>query len=109
VIVIPGRPSCSIVVFLVEIEMNPMLWLLAGALVGWLGFKHIGANKSRGMMISIIIGVVGAFVGGNMLAPMLGETPSIPDGVSVFALVVAAASAAICLTISDMLSKRFDI
>lgn len=89
--------------------MNTLLWLSAGGFVGWAAFKFIGANEARGMMISIIIGVVGAFIGGGMLAPMLGETLPLPDEISEFALVMAVASAAACLTIGDMVSKRFDI
>jgi uncharacterized membrane protein YeaQ/YmgE (transglycosylase-associated protein family) len=89
--------------------MNTLMWLLAGAFVGWVAFKYIGANEDRGMMISIIIGVVGGFIGGNIVAPTLDETVQMPDVISTFALVVAVASAALCLSVGDMVSKRFDI
>jgi uncharacterized membrane protein YeaQ/YmgE (transglycosylase-associated protein family) len=89
--------------------MNVVLWVLAGGLAGWVGFKYIGANENRGMVISVIIGMVGGFAGGNVLAPLLGETAPMPDAISLFALIMALASAAVCLTIGDMISKRFDI
>lgn len=89
--------------------MNVVMWVLAGGLAGWVAFKFIGANEERGMVVSIIIGVAGGFFGGNVLAPILGETPPMPDAISVFALFMAFASAAACLTIGDMISKRFDI
>lgn len=89
--------------------MNILLWILAGGFAGWAGFKFIGANEDRGMMISIIIGVAGGFFGGNVLAPMLGETAPMPDAISFFALLMAIASAAACLTIGDMISKRFNV
>lgn len=89
--------------------MNVVMWLLAGGFAGWVGFKFIGANGNRGMMISMVIGVAGGFFGGNVLAPMLGETAPLPDAISVFALIMALASAAVCLTIGDMISRRFDV
>jgi uncharacterized membrane protein YeaQ/YmgE (transglycosylase-associated protein family) len=89
--------------------MNVVLWVLAGGLAGWVGFKYIGANENRGMVISIVIGVLGGYVGGYVLAPLLGETAPMPDAISLFALIMALASAAACLTIGDMISKRFDI
>jgi uncharacterized membrane protein YeaQ/YmgE (transglycosylase-associated protein family) len=89
--------------------MDVVLWILAGGFAGWVAFKHIGANKDRGMMISMVIGITGGFLGGNVLAPLLGETAPMPDAISLFALFMAIASAAVCLTIGDMISKRFDI
>lgn len=89
--------------------MNVVLWVLAGGFAGWVGFKFIGANENRGMMISIVIGVIGGYVGGYVLAPMLGESAPMPDAISLFALIMALASAAACLTIGDMISKRFNV
>ena len=89
--------------------MNILLWVLAGGAAGWAGFKFLHANEVRGMMISVIIGMAGGFFGGNVLAPMLGEVVSQPGAFSPFALFMAVASAAACLTIGNMLSHRFDI
>ncbi len=89
--------------------MDVVMWVLAGGFAGWVGFKFIGANEERGMMISMIIGMAGGFFGGNVLAPMLGETAPMPDAISLFALFMALASAAACLTIGDMISKRFNV
>jgi len=89
--------------------MDIVIWILAGGFAGWIAFKFIGANEERGMMISIVIGMTGGFLGGSVLAPMLGETAPMPDAFSLFALLMAIASAAVCLTIGDMISRRFGI
>ena len=89
--------------------MNVLLWMLAGGFAGWFGFKYIGANENRGMIISIVIGVVGGFFGGNVLAPMFGASDAEQGPISVFALFIATASAMACLTIGEMLARRFDI
>ena len=85
------------------------MWVLAGGLLGWLGYAHLKANEDRGMIFSIIIGMVGGFFGGNVLAPMLGAVTDTPNIFSPFALFVAVASAAACLAVSSMLSKRYGV
>ena len=87
--------------------MNLILWLLAGGVAGWVGFRFIGANASRGLLTSMVIGICGAYFGGSVLAPMLGDTAPILDAFSPMALIMALACAAVCLTVGDMIFRRF--
>lgn len=89
--------------------MNITLWIVAGALLGWLGFAYMDANQGRGKIVSIIIGAAGGFFGGNILAPMLGAVVTAQNEFSPFSLVVAAASAAACLTIANLLANRYGV
>jgi uncharacterized membrane protein YeaQ/YmgE (transglycosylase-associated protein family) len=89
--------------------MNIAMWVLAGGILGWLGYAYIEANKERGMIFSIIIGMVGGFFGGNVVAPMLGAVTETPNIFSPFALFVAVASAAACLAIGNLISKRYGV
>ena len=89
--------------------MNLAMWVLAGGLLGWIGYAYIEANKDRGMIFSIVIGMVGGFFGGNVLAPILGAATETPNIFSPFALFVAAASAAACLAIGNLLAKRYGV
>ena len=87
--------------------MNIAMWVLAGGVLGWIGYAHMKANEERGMVFSIIIGMVGGFFGGNVLAPMLGAAADTPNDFSLFSLVIASLSAAGCLAIGNLLSKRY--
>jgi uncharacterized membrane protein YeaQ/YmgE (transglycosylase-associated protein family) len=89
--------------------MNIAMWILAGGLLGWLAYAHLKANEERGMIFSIIIGMVGGFFGGNVIAPMLGVVTDTPNIFSPFALFVAAASAVACLAVGNLLSKRYGV
>lgn len=89
--------------------MNIAMWALAGGILGWTGFAYLKVNKDRGMIISIIIGVVGGFFGGNVLAPMLGAASDTPNIFNLFSLVIALASAAGCLAIGDLVSNRLGV
>lgn len=89
--------------------MNIAMWVLAGGILGWIGFTILRAKAERGMVISIVIGAVGGLFGGNVLAPMLGAVADTANDFSLFSLVIALASAAGCLVISNLVSDRFGV
>lgn len=89
--------------------MNLILWLLTGGFAGWFGFRFIGANASRGLLTSMAIGICGAYLGGSVLAPMLGDTAPLSDAFSPAALIMALACAAVCLTVGEMIFRRFNV
>ena len=87
--------------------MNVMIWMVAGGVVGWVACTAMHLNAARGLVVSAVIGVVGAFFGGHVLAPIFGAAVSETGAFSPFALIVAGATAIACLTISDMMYERF--
>lgn len=89
--------------------MNIMIWVLAGAVAGWIGYTYMKFNEDRGMIVSVIIGAVGGFFGGNVLAPMLGAVTDTPNTFSLFSLAVALAAAAGCLAIGNLVSNRYGV
>ena len=89
--------------------MNIAMWVLAGGVLGWIGFAYLKANEERGMVISVIIGMLGGFLGGNVLAPILGAPTETPNDFNMYSLLIAMASAAACLAIGNLASKRFGV
>jgi len=51
--------------------MNLLLMLIVGGIVGWLASIVMKTNAQMGMIANIIVGIIGAGIGG-WLAPMLG-------------------------------------
>jgi len=89
-------------------EMNIAMWILAGGILGWLGFPFImRANAKRGSVILMVIGAVGGVCGGTVLAPMLGPVSSTPNVFSLFSLGIALGSAGGCLIIWELVSSRY--
>jgi len=89
--------------------MNITLWILAGGVVGWLAFSALHANEDRGVRISVIIGMVGGFFGGSVLAPMFSAAAANPTDFNAFALFIAMATAAASLTVANILSNRYGV
>jgi uncharacterized membrane protein YeaQ/YmgE (transglycosylase-associated protein family) len=53
--------------------MNIILWLIFGALAGWIASMIMGTNRSQGLLLDIIMGILGAFIGGFLASNLLGR------------------------------------
>jgi uncharacterized membrane protein YeaQ/YmgE (transglycosylase-associated protein family) len=47
-------------------------WIVFGALAGWVASMIAGDNARQGWLGNIIVGIVGAFIGGLIFAALLG-------------------------------------
>jgi uncharacterized membrane protein YeaQ/YmgE (transglycosylase-associated protein family) len=89
--------------------MNPVIWILVGAALAWLAFSYLNVNTARGLIMAIVIGAISAYFGGSVLAPLFSNVIQVAGEFRPFALLVAAASAAACLLITDMVYDRFGV
>jgi len=57
--------------------VNPAIgylgWIIIGALAGWIGSKLMGTNARQGGLANIVVGIVGAFVGGFVTQRFFGD------------------------------------
>lgn len=86
--------------------MNFLLWLIFGALVGWLASMVMKTNARQGTLTNIVVGIVGAFIGG-LLFNMAGLSgTNINDSTfSLNSLVVSFIGAVILLGIVNMMQR----
>lgn len=89
--------------------MNIVMWILAGGILGWVGYAFLGFNEGRGMIVSIIIGIVGGFFGGKIIAPLFTAAAAVPDAFSVSALIFATAVAAAFLAAGNLVYDRWGV
>jgi uncharacterized membrane protein YeaQ/YmgE (transglycosylase-associated protein family) len=88
--------------------VNTIVWILAGAVLAWLAFSYLDYNRGRGLVIALVIGALGAYFGGRVVAPLLGQSgPS--DEFRPVALIVAAATAIGLLYIVDAVYERYGV
>jgi uncharacterized membrane protein YeaQ/YmgE (transglycosylase-associated protein family) len=52
--------------------MNLLVYLAAGAIVGFVASRIMRTNSWQGLLIDIIVGMVGAFLAGYFISPLLG-------------------------------------
>ena len=85
--------------------MGIILWLVIGGVVGWLASIVMKRDGSQGIILNIVVGIVGALIGGWLIGPSLGA-PSINSGVISFAsLLVSFLGAVILLAIVNLVSR----
>ena len=89
--------------------MNFVIWMLAGALLGWVGFKFLEFNENRGMVVAMIIGAAGGLIGGKLIAPMFASAAAVPDAFSASALLVAAVVAAAFLFAGNFVHDHWGV
>jgi uncharacterized membrane protein YeaQ/YmgE (transglycosylase-associated protein family) len=44
--------------------MNFLVWIIFGAIAGWIASIIMGKNKKMGAIANIVVGIIGAFIGG---------------------------------------------
>jgi uncharacterized membrane protein YeaQ/YmgE (transglycosylase-associated protein family) len=82
--------------------INFLIWIIVGALIGWVASIIMRTNSRQGLIADIIVGIVGAFVGGYFLSPLF-NVGTINDGdFSIPALLVSLGGAVILLAISKL-------
>jgi len=53
--------------------MGPLSWIIFGALAGWVASIIAGTNRRQGCLMDIIVGVVGAIIGGFIMQLLAGR------------------------------------
>lgn len=74
--------------------INIVLWILFGALAGWLASIIMKTDASMGAGANIIVGIVGALIGGFIMNALGGQGVS---GFNIYSLLVAIGGAIILL------------
>jgi len=74
--------------------VNFLLWLLLGAVAGWIASLIMKTNQSQGTLLDIVVGIVGAFLGG-WLFQTFGQAGV--TGFNFYSLLVAIVGAVVLL------------
>lgn len=83
--------------------MNILLWLVFGALAGWLASIIMGNNSQMGAGANILFGILGSVVGG-FIASLIGLGGV--TGFNIGSLLIAVAGACLCLFIVHMVKRK---
>ncbi|MGY1410616.1 MULTISPECIES: GlsB/YeaQ/YmgE family stress response membrane protein [unclassified Luteimonas] len=84
--------------------MNIIIWLIVGGIVGWLASIIMKRDGQQGILLNIVVGIVGALIGGWLIGPWLGAG-SINAGITVMSFVVSLIGAVILLAIINLFRR----
>jgi uncharacterized membrane protein YeaQ/YmgE (transglycosylase-associated protein family) len=85
--------------------INFIVWLIVGGIVGWVASLIMRTDAQQGIVLNIVVGIVGAALGGWLLSPLVG-VPSINQSVlSIGAFFVSLVGAVVLLAIVNLLRR----
>jgi uncharacterized membrane protein YeaQ/YmgE (transglycosylase-associated protein family) len=85
--------------------MNFIIWLVVGGLLGWLASMVMKTDKQQGVILNIVVGIIGAMLGGWLLAPLFGAGSINQGNFSVTGLLVSFLGAVILLAIVNLITR----
>ena len=85
--------------------MGIIIWLIVGGIVGWLASLIMKRDASQGIFLNIIVGIVGSFLGGWLIAPLLGSGTANTGDFSVMGLLASLIGAVILLAIVNLIRR----
>jgi uncharacterized membrane protein YeaQ/YmgE (transglycosylase-associated protein family) len=85
--------------------MNLLIWLVVGGVIGWIASMIMRTDAQQGMLLNIVVGIVGAMLGGWLISPLLGVGTINQSNFSIGSLVVSLIGAVILLAIVNLLRR----
>jgi uncharacterized membrane protein YeaQ/YmgE (transglycosylase-associated protein family) len=85
--------------------MNFIIWLIVGGIIGWLASMIMKTDGQQGIILNVIVGIVGSFLGGWLIAPLLGTGTVNSGDFSIMGLISSLIGAVILLAIVNLFRR----
>lgn len=82
--------------------MSLIAFLILGGVAGWIASLIMGTDASQGIFLNIVVGIVGAFLGG-FLFNLLGATGV--EGFNIYSLIVATIGSVVLLWLVSLVRR----
>jgi uncharacterized membrane protein YeaQ/YmgE (transglycosylase-associated protein family) len=84
--------------------MNIIIYLIVAAVIGWIA-SIIMHDRSNNLLINIIVAIIGAFLAGYFISPLL-HIGTINDAITIPTMLVTLVGAVILLVIVRLIRPR---
>ena len=85
--------------------INFIIWIVIGGVIGWLASLVMKTDAQQGLLLNVVVGIVGAFLGGLLLSSLVGIGSLSQGNFSVPALGIAFLGALILLAIVNLIRR----
>lgn len=82
--------------------MEFLTWIIVGALAGWVASMIVGTNARQGAIMNIVLGIIGAFVGGFIMN-LFGASGV--SGFNIYSVLVAILGAVVVVWLYSALTR----
>lgn len=84
--------------------MNIIIYLIAGAIVGYIASRIMHTSGQQGLLLDIVVGVIGAFLAGYFISPLLG-IGTINDAITIPTMLVTLLGSVVLLALFKMIRR----
>lgn len=85
--------------------MNFIIWLIVGGVIGWVASMIMKTDAQQGVILNVVVGIVGAMLGGWFISPLVGVPTINQDAFSIPAMMVSLVGAVILLAIVNLVRR----
>ncbi len=85
--------------------MNFIIWLVVGGIIGWIASMIMKTDGQQGIILNVIVGIIGSFIGGMLIAPLLGSGTANTGDFSITGLIASLIGALILLAIVNLFRR----
>ena len=85
--------------------MNFLIWIVVGGLIGWVASMVMKTDAQQGLFLNVIVGIVGAFLGGLLISPLVGVPSINQNAFSLGAMLVSLLGAIILLAVVNLMRR----
>jgi len=85
--------------------VNLIIWLVVGGLIGWVASLVMKTDAQQGAILNIVVGIVGALLGGWLLSPLIGAGTVNQGDFSMMGLLVSFGGAIILLVVVNLFRR----
>ena len=100
-----GQSVLAIVNSVKGAQMNFLIWLVVGGIIGWIASMVMKTDAQQGVVLNVIVGIVGAFLGGLLISPLVGVPSINQNAFSLGAMLVSLVGAIILLAIVNLFRR----
>lgn len=85
--------------------MSWIVLLVVGGILGWLASMVMRTDAQQGILLNIVVGIVGAYLAGIVVTPLVGGVPITSGSLSAMSLFVSFLGAVVLLAIVNLVRR----
>jgi uncharacterized membrane protein YeaQ/YmgE (transglycosylase-associated protein family) len=85
--------------------MNFIVWIVVGGVIGWIASMIMRTDGQQGVLLNIVVGIVGALLGGWLISPLVGAATINQGDFSIAGLGVSLLGAVLLLAAVSLIRK----
>jgi uncharacterized membrane protein YeaQ/YmgE (transglycosylase-associated protein family) len=85
--------------------MNIIIWIVMGGVIGWIASLIMRTDAQQGILLNIVVGIVGALLGGWLISPLVGSATINQGDFSIAGLGISLLGAVLLLAVVNLVRR----